>query len=139
MLNRTQPIHADRYWNDTGVDLTQGALYRFSVVPGMGAPLRDASFAAGSIEGEDWQSLPHKTADLFHGKRVDDAKWFALIGTIEKKHPWVMTDGGIVTAPASGRLMCFFNDVQLELFYRNNSGWVVLDVDEVSRSSETAS
>ena len=54
-------------------------------------------------------------------------RWFALIGTVDRKHPWVITDGGVVTAPASGALMCFFNDVQLELFDRDNGGWVVLE------------
>jgi len=128
---RTEPIHANQYWNDTGVQLTAGARYRMSVVPGIGEPLRDASFEARSIAGEDWHSLPHKTAQLIHGKRVDDAKWFALIGTVDKQHPWVITDGGLITAPADGRLMCFFNDVQFEVFYRNNHGWVVLDVQQM--------
>lgn len=132
MKQRTQPIQADRYWNDTGVHVTKDAQYRMTVVVGGGAPLRDASFEARSIEGEDWDSLAHKTAELVHGKRVDNAKWFALIGTIDKEHPWVITDGGIVTAPASGTLVCFFNDVQLELFYRNNKGWVTLDVEQVT-------
>jgi len=137
MTQRTEQIHADRYWNDTGVNLRQGTRYRFTVVPGIGAPLRDASYEAPSIDGVDWQSVAHKTADLFHGKRVDDARWFALIGTVDKQHPWVMSDGGIITAPASGRLICFFNDVQLELFYRNNRGWVMLDVDDVTRPPES--
>jgi hypothetical protein len=126
------PILANQYWNDTGVQLTKGARYRMTVVPGAGSPLRDAKFAARSIAGEDWKSLAHKSAELVHGKRVDDAKWFALIGTVEREHPWVVTDGGVVTAPASGALVCFFNDVQFELFYRNNDGSVVLDVDEVT-------
>ncbi len=95
-----------------------------TVVPGLGEPLKDAGFIARSIAGEDWQSLPHKTASLVHGKRKDDARWFALIGTVDKEHPWVIVDGGIVTAPADGQLLCYFNDVQLELFYGNNSGWV---------------
>ena len=129
---RTQPIQANVYWNDTGVQLTEKAQYRMAVVPDAGAPLHDASFEASSIAGEDWDSLPHKTAELFHGKRVDDARWFALIGTVDKKHPWVIKDGGVVTAPASGRLICFFNDVQHEIFYRNNDGWVVLEIEEVA-------
>ena len=129
---RTQPIQANQYWNDTGVRLTEKTRYRMTVVPGTGAPLHDASFQARSIEGEDWDSLPHKAAELVHGKRADDAKWFALIGTVDRKHPWVIIDGEVVTAPASGALLCFFNDVQLELFYRNNGGWVVLDVEEVT-------
>jgi hypothetical protein len=131
MKQQTKPIQANQYWNDTGVHLAKDAHYRMSVVVGTGAPLRDASFEARSIEGEDWQSLAHKTAELVHGKRVDEAKWFALIGTIDKKYPWVITDGGIVTAPASGALVCFFNDVQFEVFYKNNSGWVTLDVEQV--------
>jgi hypothetical protein len=129
---RTLPILANQYWNDTGVQLTKGARYRMTVVPGAGSPLRDATLTARSIAGEDWKSLAHKSAELVHGKRVDDAKWFALIGTVEREHPWVVTDGGVVTAPASGALVCFFNDVQFELFYRNNDGSVVLDVDEVT-------
>ena len=135
MSVRTQPIRADWYWNDTGVDLVEKTRYRFAVVPDVGEPLRDASFVARGIAGEDWDSLPHKTAELFRGRRVDDARWFALIGTIDRKHSWIITDGGIVTAQASGRLICFFNDVQLEIFYRNNSGWVVLDVEALAEQS----
>jgi hypothetical protein len=37
-----------------------------------------------------------------------------------------------VTSPADGFLVCYFNDVQLEVFYRNNSGWVVLGVEQVA-------
>ena len=128
MTVRTQRIRADQYWNDTGVDLVEAKRYRLTVVPDLGETLRDASFVASSIAGEEWNSLPHKTAELFRGKRMDDAKWFALVGTIDRKHPWVITDGGIVTPPVSGRLVCFFNDVQMEIFYKNNRGWVVLDV-----------
>jgi len=103
--------------------------YRVSVVPDAGEPLRDASFEARSIAGEDWKSLPHKTAELLRGKRVDHARWFALIGTIDRKHPWIITEEGVFTAPASGRLYCFFNDVAWEIFYRNNRGWVILEVE----------
>ena len=129
MTLRTQPIRADQYWNDTGIDLVEKMRYRLAVVPSLGEPLRDASFVARSIAGEEWDSLPHKAAEVFRGKRVDDARWFALIGTIDRRHSWVITDGGIVTPPVSGRLVCFFNDVQLEIFYKNNSGWVALDVE----------
>lgn len=129
---RTQPIYANQYWNDTGIDLVDNQRYRISVVPNLGEPLRDASFEAKGIDGEEWHSVAHKTAELVHGKRIDDARWFALIGTVDKTHPWVVIDGGVFTAPASGRLYCFFNDVQWEIFYRNNSGWVVLEVERVT-------
>lgn len=126
---RTEPIRADRYWNDTGVRLARGMRYRARVVNGLGEPLRDASFQARGISGEDWNSLPHRTAELFHGKRRDDARWFALVGTVDREHPWLVKDGEPFTAPADGNLVCYFNDVALEIFYRNNSGWVVLDIE----------
>jgi hypothetical protein len=129
---RTQRIRANEYWNDTGVQLKAEARYRLSVVPGAGEPLFDATFKARTIEGEDWKNVLHRTAELFRGKRVDDAKWFALIGTVDKQHPWVIADGAIVTAPASGTLFCYFNDVQFEKFYENNKGSVVLEVEEVA-------
>jgi len=63
----TADIFADRYWNETGIHLVAGCRYKFSVVSGVGATLKDASFTARSIAGEDWTSLPHKTAELFNG------------------------------------------------------------------------
>jgi hypothetical protein len=131
LAQRTERIYANRYWNDTGVFLRANTRYRVKVVPNLGEPLRDASYSARSIAGEDWQSLAHRAAALAHGKRLDTAKWFALIGTVDKKHPWAMTDGGAFTVPVGGQLLCYFNDVQADWFYENNSGWVVLDVESL--------
>lgn len=128
---RTRRIYASRYWNETGVLLRPGVTYRITVVPNVGEPLRDAGYTARSIEGEDWTSFAHKAASLVHGKRKDDAKWFALIGTVDKKQPWVVKDGGTFAVPVGGQLVCYFNDVQIEWFYENNSGWVVLEVELV--------
>lgn len=130
LAQRTQRIYAKDYWNQTGVFLCPGR-YKAHVVRGIGEPLRDASFTAASIDGEEWSSFAHKTASLVHGKRKDDAKWFALIGTVDKNHAWVIRDGQEFSVPVSGQLVCYFNDVQLEWFYENNSGWVVLDVEQV--------
>ena len=131
----TADIFADRYWNETGIQLVAGSRYKFSVVSGVGATLKDASFTARSIAGEDWKSLPHKTAELFNGKRVDDARWFALIGTVGKEHPFVIPDGGEHTVAADGQLVCYFNDVQLEKFYENNEGWIRLLVERIETAA----
>lgn len=128
---RTQRVYTSKYWNETGVLLRPNATYKLRVVPGLGEPLRDAEFTARSIEGEDWNSFAHKAASLVHGKRKDDAKWFALIGTVDKAHPWVIQDGGLFSVPVGGQLLCYFNDVQIEWFYENNSGWVVLEIEQV--------
>lgn len=127
---RTQRIYAREYWNQTGVFLRPGVRYRVCVIPGVGEPLCDASFTARSIDGEDWSSFAHKTASLVHGKRKDDANWFALIGTVDKKYAWVMKDGDEFIVPVGGQMLCYFNDVQVEWFYENNSGWVVLDIEQ---------
>jgi hypothetical protein len=132
MPTRTQPIHANQYWNDTGVDLIAHTRYRLTVMPHVGEALKDAKYEAKSIAGEDWNSLPYKIGEILHLKRMDEARWFALIGTIDRSHAWIVTDGEIVTAPASGRLICYFNDVEYEGRYKNNSGWVVLDVDAIA-------
>jgi uncharacterized protein (DUF2235 family) len=130
-IQRTQRIYANQYWNETGVFLRANRQYRIKVVPNVGEPLLDASNNARSIDGEDWDSAAYKTASLLHGKRKDDAKWFALIGTMDKTQPWVITDGGVFSVTTAGQLVCYFNDVQLEWFYGNNSGWVVLDIEQI--------
>jgi uncharacterized protein (DUF2235 family) len=127
---RTQRIYANQYWNETGVFLRPDRRYRFKVVPNIGEPLRDANNIARNIEGEDWDSAAYKAAALLHGKRKDDAKWFALIGTVDKTQPWAIKDGAEFTVPVAGQLVCYFNDVQLEWFYGNNAGWVVLDIEQ---------
>lgn len=125
---RTQRVFANKYWNATGVHLRPGVRYRARVVPNLGEPLRDASYTARSIHGEDWRSAAHTTAAAVHGKRKDDAPWFALVGTVDREHPWAIKDGAEFEVPLAGELVCYFNDVQLEWFYGNNSGWVVLEV-----------
>lgn len=128
---RTQRIYAKQYWNPTGVFLRPNVNYRVRVVPDVGEPLRDASYVAASIAGENWTSVAHKSASLLHGKRMDSALWFALIGTVEKTNPWIIQDGGQFSVPVGGQLICYFNDVQIEWFYENNSGWVVLEIEPV--------
>lgn len=58
-----------------------------------------------------------------------DARWFGLIGTVDRAHPSVFAEGEVFAAPADGTLFCYFNDVQLNAFYRNDSGWIVLDIE----------
>ncbi len=88
----TADVFACRYWNHTAITVVGGARYRIRVVPGVGETLKDASCTARSIAGEEWHSVAHTIADLAHGKRVDDARWFALIGTIDKAHPFVAVE-----------------------------------------------
>jgi uncharacterized protein (DUF2235 family) len=131
LSQRTQRIYARNYWNETGVYVRKDLQYRVRLVQGIGEPLRDDKRLAGSINGEDWTGFTYKTAELLHGKRNTKAKWFALVGTVDKEHAWPITDGDVFTPKVSGQLVCYFNDIQVELEYRDNSGWVVLEIDEV--------
>ena len=133
---RTSPIFANCYWNDTGIILSAGQRYRVCVVPNLGEPLMDASNHARTISGEKWESAPYKAAELLRGKRKGDAPWFALIGTIDQRLPWVISDDSEFTASENGRLVCYLNDVRFEHFYKNNAGWVVLDVIPLAMSSD---
>lgn len=136
MVQRTDRIYASQYWNRTGVYLEKGASYCLKVVPGIGEPLRDASHEATSISGEKWSSIAHKTAAAIRGKRRDNENWFALIGTIEQTDAFLIQDGMTYKPTVSGELVCYFNDVQLEAFYSNNSGWRVLEVERYLPSAD---
>ena len=130
LAQQTKPIYANQFWNETGVFLRAHTPYHITVLPGVGEPLRDANYFSPSIEGVEWDSLAHTSAAIMHGKRKDDANWFALIGTIDKKVPWIIKPDSEFIAPVSGQLLCYFNDVQLKAFYTNNSGWIVLKISE---------
>lgn len=134
VAQRTQRVYAAEYWNCTGVYLRANEDYRIKVVPNLGEPLRDASHISPTIAGEDWNTSAHNIAAKLHGKRMDSAPWFALIATVDKKHPHIVSRSPSFRVPVSGELLCYFNDVQLELFYKNNSGWVVLEVERVSKA-----
>ena len=124
-------MDARPYWNATGALSNREQKYRLKVVEGVGEPLRDEEYVCPTIEGLESKSTPHRAAVLLGSKRKDDAKWFALIGTVDKEHPWVVKDGAEFIAEATGRLYLYFNDFQLEPYYTNNSGWVVLDLETI--------
>jgi hypothetical protein len=63
-------------------------------------------------------------------RRAPAAPWFALVGAIDRRKEtlFVIGTGSTVQAPATGQLTCFAND--LRGFYFNNSGAVVLELEE---------
>jgi uncharacterized protein (DUF2235 family) len=126
-IQTTAPIYADKDWNETGVLLEKDKTYQLSSIT-ITEPLKDASWESDSIEGKDWQGFWHK---LFaKAKRKKDANWFALIGTVDKQNPWTFKVNSKFTAPESGILICYFNDVSN--MYWNNSGKVILNIQKMS-------
>ena len=61
-------------------------------------------------------------------KRRPSAKWFQLIGVVNKdtSHTIELGTNGVFTAPANGRLWAYANDA--ECAYSNNSGSLELHV-----------
>ena len=113
--------------NATGIDLNKGTRYRFSLIKPLNV------FDARSM-------LPH----LMVGLVVDNASffsistalqrpigsWFALIGSVDKKYNFRISHNGLeITAPATGEVFCYFNDIASPRFYRNNQGTAQLLVN----------
>jgi hypothetical protein len=118
-------IQANDPWCPTPVVLTAGERYFFRA-SGSWLDWREEHDANGA-------SVPKLQAfkRLIRCK-AQDAEWFTLIGSIDKKPQsfFAIGDGlrwptGWV-APASGRLSCFANDVRL--MYFNNHGAITLQV-----------
>lgn len=84
-------------------------------------------------------------APLFWSRRRWFQPWFSLIGTVDKQHPFRLRPGQLpagaqprehvhwseeFVAPASGELVCYFNDAFWA--YGNNQGSVVLRLHPVA-------
>jgi hypothetical protein len=118
---RTVPVLAKPHWNLTGIQVAAGETYTMS--------------AAG--RWVDW-FIPHgpegDPSDSFYMKafeplrRMKDENWFELTGALNSDiaTAFPIGKGCQYTAPASGELTCFANDV--EGFYFNNYGQVMLTV-----------
>jgi hypothetical protein len=114
-------IQGRAHWNDTAIDLYKDQSYLLKA----------------SGEWRDWQyrSSPcgyksRNTAQRLTtwARRHHSADWFALVGSVSKRHDTYFTIGcgGEYRPTRDGRLFCFAND--LWFFYFNNSGCVQLTV-----------
>ena len=114
-------ISSDQKWNDTGVDFIEGRSYSYQ--------------ATG--QWKDWyipsdaNGFSCLVMDLFSWtKRTPSAKWFQLIGVIDKNpsHTIELAKEGTFTAPVSGRLWAYANDA--DFAYGNNSGSLELHIHQ---------
>lgn len=114
-------IRAREFWNDTGVELKAGVAYVLSAE----GRWRDLIYRCGP---EGFES-PNAFMRHFEARRrVPGERWFALMGAIDCDASTVFRIGAsaTVSAPRSGTLTCFANDVPFA--YVNNFGSVVLTV-----------
>ena len=126
-------IEAKEKWNDTGYRLSKGKNYRFTA---------SGKWIDWCIETDAngysrwWLYL----AVLL--RRVPKARWFSLIGAIDRR-PRTQFDIGrlirenrVYRAKISGELSCFANDVGFA--YGNNKGSIELEVEEPGDAHEPA-
>jgi hypothetical protein len=120
-------VHAKPHWNDTGLEVRKGVVYRFSAQ----GVWYDAGHPVGA-EGYPSLSFIMRWAEGW--RRVPDAPWFALICSVDrdKRHlepVMIMPDHALA---ADGQLTCFANDVPF--MYWNNSGSIEMTVQRVHSS-----
>jgi hypothetical protein len=106
-------------WNNTGINLVAGRQYHYQAI---------GKWKDWHIEC-DANGFSNPFMDLAcRFKRVPTAKWFQLIGAVDKDASHVIKLGtsGIFTAPVNGLLWAFANDAWFA--YCNNSGSVELEI-----------
>ena len=111
-------VKARCHWNETGVILQHGYRYDFRIVAVNGWV---DWFVTSGPEGYKSENMLMRCSECF--RRIPDAPWFALIGTVEKNllHSFCIGSGlNGFEPPISGPLFCFANDVPF--MYFNNRG-----------------
>lgn len=113
-------VLARKKWTDGKIDLEIGKTYGFTV-SGEWIDWSHPSSAEGYTK---WYLAPFNRL-----RRAPKARWFALIGCVERSsdHCFAITNGARIPAPASGRLYLFANDAQW--FYWNNHGKLSVSVE----------
>jgi hypothetical protein len=107
-------------WNDAEIDLIKGCQYEYK--------------ATG--KWKDWfiecdaNGYSNFLMDLFlrWAKRSPSAKWFQLVGVVDKDKSYTVELGteGTFIAPENGRLWVYANDVCFA--YWNNYGYIELEI-----------
>lgn len=118
-------IYAAEKWNQTGITLTKGEVYRITAV-GLWV---DLDFSYGPAGGPA-QSIFQRVFEWARRRPHDD--WFTLIGAIDAQDPTMFRIGSsypVYTPPKSGQLTCFANDCPWA--YGNNKGFVDLTVTRI--------
>lgn len=120
----TFPVYARQFWNDSYIDLIEGATYLFNA---QGTWL-DFIIPCGP---DGYTSLFYQEK-LERLLRLPNKKWFTLCGTLDRDDHTAFVIGGscLYTAQNMGRLYCFTNDIPG--WYWNNFMSVQVSVKRVS-------
>jgi hypothetical protein len=115
----TATVAARSRWSATGIRLEAGARYELRA---------SGTWFDRQIEcGPDGYPSPNLLFRLVAWlRRHPRAPWFALIGTVDRRHRFRIGSSATIVAPAAGELVCYANDLSIAL--ANNRGDVELTV-----------
>jgi hypothetical protein len=82
--------------------------------------VRDWFVPVRNLNGWPWLWTRIIATPFVPMRRERTHPWFALIATVDGKYPTRMQESSIYVAPATGNLICYFNDTPLA--YWNNRG-----------------
>jgi hypothetical protein len=112
-------------WNDTGIDLIKDREYKYTAT---------GKWKDWFIECDaDGYSNFFMELIFRRTKRRPSAKWFQLVGEVDKdiSHTIELGKGGTFIAPENGRLWVYANDASFA--YWNNCGCIELTVEELTK------
>jgi len=128
-------VKAAEKWNKTGIVLEKGKTYKFEA---RGEWVdKDMRTTANGFTTEDYYTEhPSELIRILMGflekyRRIPQANWFTLIGTIGKttKTHFIIGTEKTYKAVQDGELFCFANDVSFA--YENNKGELELEVTKI--------
>ena len=108
-------------WNKTVLEILPGETYQFEAE----GRWTDSTFKTDADGYTNWYMNLYN-----YFKRVKNAKWFELIGSIDKVNFYRIGKKSTFTFREAGTLCLFANDVSG--FYWNNSGKLLLTITRVS-------
>jgi len=120
-------IITNQKWADTGVEVIGGHRCRFRVVDM--STVYDWFIPVRDLDGWPWAwaRIAASPVSVFRRRPFDP--WFALIATVDRASPSCVRRGVDWCAPASGKLVCYFNDAPWS--YGNNYGVARLQITEI--------
>ena len=113
------PVQAACYWSSTGIRVEKGRHYRVEIVDM--SSVKDSEIRVANLDG--WPPSIRRTIFTVFGfwmRRRPFDPWFSIIATVERRYPQRLREGQDYVAPATGELVCFFNDACWA--YGNNFG-----------------
>lgn len=118
--SQTFTICSREFWNETGIEIQAGEVYKF-VAEGLWKDLlmkRDA---------DGYTSLYMNLYNRW--KRSRENNWFALMGSINQTADFLIGKNNQIVFNKDGKLFCYANDIKG--FYWNNSGQLSLKITRI--------